>query len=337
MDEEPDWIGFQAWQRVDASHQPGGGRPAYRAVFKTLRVAMSSVEFRWPNMVLRFGGGRVERGGVHTPDALRTRRHDYLILPEWGQIAFDEQGIGTYVPIAHANPAYAGWEEETDPCFFVEVIVDVDADTPTEKVAVGRSAIASMLTLIDLHFGRRVLGIQLTEEAGERFDDWHFSRQLGASQVGWEPQLVVEGLQHDDLVGWGRTIVDELMSLPDARRRQISLACSWFQSAGSATDPVVEYMGLWIAIEVLAMPDTNVRPLRDQLVALAGGEQAGWGRFVGLLFAVRGDLVHGVRRGVPTEAMTGLRAVARLVIAAEFGLPLERRLAETVAARDAYQ
>lgn len=334
MDDEPDWFSFDAWQRTDDAHPQGEGRAAYRTVFKTLRVALLPGEFKWPNMLMRFGGGKVERGGVHTPGTVDARRHDHLILPEWGEIVVND-GVGEYRTTSYTNPTFAAWEELTESCFYVEMIVDVEGDTPSSKLANGRAAVASMITLIDLHFGTRVLGVRLAEEAGERFDDWHFNRQLGVSRVGWEPQLNVAAIEQADLIAWGQTAIDGLMNVPAERRRRIALACSWFQDAGAATDPAIEFLGLWVVLEVLAMPDTtNISPLRERLAEIAGGVPADWSQFVGRLFGRRGDLVHGVGREITEHEVDVARALAQVLLAAEFKLDLDRRVAQVAALRD---
>ena len=145
----------------------------------------------------------------------------------------------------------------------------------------------------------------------------------------------MEGLQPDGLMVWGQTVVDGLMARSAERRRQISLACSWFQEAVAASEPAIEYLGLWIAIEVLTMPTSNIQPLRDRLLDLAGGDRSEWGRFVGRLFRRRGDLVHGGERGVTLEEVAALRSIAKLLLAAEFNLELELRISELSAARAA--
>jgi hypothetical protein len=66
---------------------------------------------------------------------------------------------------------------------------------------------------------------------------------------------------------------------------------------------VTEYLELWFAVEVIAMPDTtNVRPVRERLAAGFGKPEDEWAPFVGRHFGRRSDIVHGnVKREVPEE------------------------------------
>lgn len=336
-DEEPSWVAFDAWQRSDDEHPAGTGRPAYRVVYKTLRVALRPAELRWADLIMRFVDGRAERGGVHTPGALTARRHDHLILPEWGGLVPDpaDQHSLIYQPVAYVNPTYQGIQEDTEPCFHVEIIADVAADRPDVKLMEGRARVASLLTMLDLHFGTRFLGVGLTEEAGERFDDWHFNRHLGVSRMGWEPELDVAGIDRPDVEAWAHDVMDRYMGLPQEHRQRVGLASQWYQQAVAAADPVMEFVGLWVAAEVLAMPNTtNVRLLRERLGQLAGGAESDWKWFIGRLFSRRSDLVHGTRREVAGAEIVALRAVVRLLLVAEFGLNLPDRVAAVEAARE---
>src|SRR4051794_17174426 len=76
-----DRLVLSAWQQVDDAHPAGGGRPAYRVVYKTLRVIVGEGVIRFPNLHLRFGHGNVERGGVNLDGAVRGRRRGNWYLP----------------------------------------------------------------------------------------------------------------------------------------------------------------------------------------------------------------------------------------------------------------
>ena len=62
-----------------------------------------------------------------------------------------------------------------------------------------------------------------------------------------------------DLLIWAKTVVHRHMGRSEESRRTLALASEWFRLADSTADPVVEFIYLWLVVEALAMPDTNIR------------------------------------------------------------------------------
>ena len=221
------------------------------------------------------------------------------------------------------------WEKESPPLFFVEVIVDTDAPVPHEILQEGRRRIASITTLIDLSLGKRVLGALLAEEAGERFDDGHFSRQIGTESFCWEPQLNVVGLSHDDLLTWSRSVVDPWIARPERDRLLFALASRWYQSARVEPSRPIAFLQHWFAIEVLAMPNsTNIAPLRSLVADATESDESEWHELVGRLFGLRGRLVHGHSDEVSEPQLRAVSALAEVVLATHLGIGVTHQVGE---------
>jgi hypothetical protein len=312
-DDMPDRLLFSAWQGTDDAHPAGGGQPCYRAVFKTLRVAVQDATLEWPNQVLRFGSGNVPSGGVEMIGSISGRHPAVKILPEfahWHQVG-DEI---TYEPTNRIDPHFQGWERKTDELFYVECIVDTDATEPGSVLEEGRRTIASIMTMIDLTIGRRILGALLAEEAGERFDDGHFNRQVGTDVFCWEAQLDVKGLSHTQIGRWAREALNPWMERSIEDRRRFGLAARWYQSALGESASALAFAQFWIALETLLLPKgiTHIREIWDLAVRATGDPSVG-GQ-VGRLYGLRGDIVHGQVDAVTDAWLAAVRALAELAL-----------------------
>ncbi len=110
--EEPDWLRAGGWQRTDEDHPPDAGDPAYRVVYKTLRLVLPTVELTWANLRVWFGHGSVHRGGMSLPGALPTRGTHRWILPETGRLVPAEPDQLRYQPDINMQYQFAAWEDE---------------------------------------------------------------------------------------------------------------------------------------------------------------------------------------------------------------------------------
>jgi Apea-like HEPN len=321
LNEEPDWIVASGWQLADAQHPAGGGTPAYRAVFKTLRVAVPTVSLEWPNLRVRFGHGFVERGGMNLPGAIPARAPNRWLLPESGRLIPVEAGQFRYEPVINMSFHFAAWQNLVADVFFVELLLKTVATEPRTCLQEGRRTLASLKVMLELEFGSRLLGTMLTEEAGAVFDDWHFNRLLNTEQLGAESQLDVAGIQPEQIDEWAHPQIDDYMSRSETDRHKVGLASEWYWTAIHAEEPVSEFLHLWFAVEVLAMPNTtNIRSVRERLAATVGGEPADWEEFVGRLYGKRGRLAHGEEERQVTDAeLANLRAVVEVLLQAEVG------------------
>lgn len=316
---------LQAWQRVDDAHPPEGGRPAYRVVFKTLRVVLGEGTIRFPNLLLRFGHGSVERGGVHLSPAVRGRRRGDWYLPESGRLVEDD-GAFRYQPDPPLNFEFHGWEDTIEDVFFVEMILLCESADPRDRLREGRRNLASLKTLLDLRFGPRFLGLMLTEEVGELHSDDHWARTLASERLANEWSFDVEGVGVDELQHFNDGLLAHHIGRPMEGKLRLRLACDWYWSAIHADDPVTEYLELWFVVEALAMPDTtNVAPVKDLLANALGGQRSDW-QLVGRHLGRRSRLVHGQEeRGVDEAALDELRLLVEVLLCLEFDLSDETR------------
>jgi hypothetical protein len=306
------------WQQVDDEHPAGGGQPAYRVVFKTLRFVVANMEIRFPNLLVRFGHGSVERGGVRLGAAVRGRRRGDWYLPETGQLVAAGEGF-RYQPDPPLNYEFKGWEDRVDNVFFVELILVCDSQDPRARIAEGRRNLASLMTLLDLQFGPRLLGLQLAEEVGELHADGHWARTLASERLANEWSFDVSGADHTALKKFndGPLAGHIARSTPDKLRLRV--ACDWYWSAIHADQPVTEYLQLWFVVEAVAMPNTtNVAPVQDRLAAALGGDRADW-QLVGKHFGRRSRLVHGLdERDIDDAAIDELRTLVEVLLCLEF-------------------
>jgi hypothetical protein len=324
--DEPDWIVFSGWQGGDEDHPLDGGVPAYRIVFKTLRAVIAEAEVVWPNLRITTGHGVVSRGGVNLPGALPARQAGKWVLPEYGRLIPDGD-VFRYEPTGLEDFVFKAWENDVKDVFYVEFLLKTNADDPSAQIVEGRDRLAEVKTMFDIRFGPRILGVVLTEEAGEVFDDWHFNRRIGSDQIGHEFQLDVIGVSADDLLDWQTTDMARYEASPVEEKRRLRLASQWYWLAIHERDPVNQYLALWFVVEVLAMPDTtNIRPVRELLATNVGGTEDDWRPFVGRHFGRRSELVHGeAERVVTPEDLTTLRSLVEALLAIELSsLSVER-------------
>jgi hypothetical protein len=84
-----------AWQRCDEKHPSSEGVPAYRVVYKTLRLLpWPGLALQWPNLRVVFANGDVERGGFTTPTAVPGRNPRERVIPEHGRVLAYPAGWG---------------------------------------------------------------------------------------------------------------------------------------------------------------------------------------------------------------------------------------------------
>jgi hypothetical protein len=320
FNDEPDWLSGGGWQRSDDAHPAGEGLPAYRAVFKTLRVIVPEpAELRWPNLLIRFAHGSVERGGMHVPGTLPARLRNRWVLPESGPLVQTGVGTSEYQPVVNMAFTFAAWQDEIDGVSFVEFVLKTQASEPRLQLAEARRQLAAINAMLELRFGARLLGLLLTEETGTVFDDWHFNRQLTTDQVGAESQLPGAGVQRAQIEAWAHTAMDGFTERPPPERRRFGLACEWYWTGIHADEPVMQFLHLWFAVEVIAMPNSlNIRPLRERLSSICGDEPADWEQFVGRLYGKRSRLAHGnEQRQVSDTELGDVRAVVEVLLQAE--------------------
>lgn len=103
------------------------------------------------------------------------------------------------------------------------------------------------------------------------------------------PDLSIKNVEYFKLV------VSHLSGLNQEVRNRIELAFHWFEASLRNIDGIDTFIKLWVAIEVLAMPDTtNIRPANELLAASYGlSVQEASDRFMlGRLFGLRSRIIH---------------------------------------------
>lgn len=318
-----------AWQRADEAHQAGTGRPAYRVVYRTLRMLpYPAVEMIWPNLRVVFANGDVERGGVDFKDTIPGRRVDQHVIPEHGRVVPNALGPGViYLCCPNLHFTAAGWEETVQAISYVEVlwVGDDMRQDPLKLLEEGRNAVSPLLTLLEFQFGPRLLSTRMLEEVGETFDDWHWNRQISTGTVYAETQASLIHLQERDLITQAHLLIEGNQELPVEERRRFRLASRWYWSVQEETDSVLAFIHWWLIIECLEMvKTTDIRPVRSRLATLLEcGEDAVKER-VGRLFGFRSRLLHGEERKVTEEELHSVETIARLFLATRAGAPAAR-------------
>jgi hypothetical protein len=254
------------------------------------------------------------------------RREGHWLLPQPGTTVVDGTTM-TFEPSGVTNFEFHAWQEEVAELFFVELALHTTEERPDRRLAEGRRRLASLETLIELAFGPRVVGALVAEGLGELFPDGHFNRSLESDRVGNEYQMGLAAITPDQFSAWTSTTLAKHLQRPLEELQRIGLACEWYWRSTQTADLVTEYLELWFAVEVIAMPDTtNVRPVRERLAAAFGGTEGEWGDFVGRHFGRRSDLVHGnTKREVEEREVESLRDLAQCLLEREFGIPNDER------------
>lgn len=334
-DESPDWYRWSAWLWADDEHPAGEGQHAYRVVYKTIRMPIvGTLRLNWPNLNIRMWHGSVRIGHPTVDPSNPGRKEGYLIVPEWGLVVDTDDGA-VYQPTRASSPSLGAEDDELTDGSFVEFILRTESDRPNEQIAEGRRTLASLHTMIDLSFGRRLLGTPLSEEVGELFDDGHFNCSVQSSLVGMESLTTVELLPVQQLQGWAQHVLERHMRRPTAEKETLALASEWYRLAESSLDPVLEFVYIWLSIEVLAMPNTtNIRPVRELLPTGLGGSEQDWKQLVGRLYGTRSDIIHAGRREVPADAVGVLRDIVEVLFELDLGWVDNERRGRLIAARE---
>jgi hypothetical protein len=328
----PHEMAASGWQRCDEEHPAGEGLPAYRVVYKTLRLLpWPDLTLEWPNLRVVFANGDVERGGFRTPTAVPGRNPRQRVILEHGRV-LDYPSGRAFLQCPDLTFALAGWEETVQAVSYVEVIYAFDsplwsnseecagdqaaADRYTEFLRAGRLAIAPLKTLLDLAVGPRLLAVPLTEEVGATFDDWHWNRRLDAGRFSAESQAEFRHMPAADLAALLGPLIDNQQALPEDERRRLRLASSWYWRADADPEPTTRFLSWWLAIEALEMPrTTDIRPVRTRLADLLGTTADHWVDPVGRLFGLRSRLVHGELEAAGPAAVVLVEKIARVLLA----------------------
>jgi len=129
-------------------------------------------------------------------------------------------------------------------------------------------------------------------------------------------------ISNNDLIDY-ETIGNKLNTLDSNKKAKICLAARWHYKGLKETHPVDEFLCYWIALEILAMPDTtNIRPIAQRLAKIYNltekelRERLSLGR----LFDFRSKIVHeGYRGGIYYYIIDCVRSIFLDILQDEIG------------------
>ncbi|MCW2960813.1 MAG: hypothetical protein JWM90_1200 [Thermoleophilia bacterium] len=319
LDQQPSYYQSSGWQGSDELHPPGDGAPAYRVVFKTLKVAFEAQEVRGPNFVIRFAHGNVQRGGMTLGGAMPGRSFNQAILAS--EALFRTSADGVFVDFRPVGDyEFNGWEDTVDNVFYAEFILATEATSAQGRIAEGQRRLASLKSMIDLRFGTRVLGVPLTEEVGELFGDGHFNRQIHSGELGGEHELDPHEISAADLMAAFDAHAAIRDGLGGKARRAFDVACEWYWTSIHEDDPVVAYIGLHVALE--AVVGTQKHAARE-LSRVTGKDEACCRQSLTEYKRHRNALVHGARGGardIEKGYLTSMRVVVEALLSDRLGV-----------------
>lgn len=124
------------------------------------------------------------------------------------------------------------------------------------------------------------------------------------------------------------TAKSHLSQQPTASGNRVLLSLRWYEASLRSTG-VDSFLQAWIAIEVLVMDDTNIRPINDALSRIYGiaPEEAKRRFNVGRIFGIRGRIVHnGELISISQPVTDYLEAIYVDVLYEILGLATEHRV-----------
>jgi hypothetical protein len=313
----PDELRATYWTNVDGDHPVGRGAPAYRVVYKTLRmIPYPQFDMTWPNLRVHIRNGDVSRGQMVVERTIQGRSPRHRVLPEHGRL-LEHEDRAQYVPCLDTRIEIRSQDETLRAISYVEIVwhlEGVDAADYEASVARGRRAVAPLKALLDLKFGPRLLAMPLTEEIGEAFEDGHWNRRDQSGLFTTESQASIRQIQVHEIADELAPLILAQQTLPPADQARLTLACVWYWRADAEPDRVVRFISWWIVVESLEMRDSNPRHVMKRLATIFSNDGGVWGKLIGKLFTLRGRLVHGQDWEVPEEQLQRVELVARVLL-----------------------
>ena len=318
--ETPSPMTFEGWQMSDDEHPAGGGRPAYRIVYKALRtVVVPQVRLEMANLLVRFANGEVTFGRPIFHGTLDSRKAGHFIVPEWGSVILDEGGNGMqYEYTVNRNVDIQAAQDTFPACNYVEVLYvlnDGVSSAYEASMSAGRAGVAPFTAMLDLSYGDRLLGPILTEEVGELFDDWHWNRRLGGRTVALESQANMKMISGHQLSDGLRAAVDRQLEFSDESRASVRVAAQWYWEAESQSDPGLGFASYWLVLEALELgQNANIRLRRIAFSAMLGCHEDDVNVSIGRLYGERSGLLHGNVRAVEEDEVAKVRTLASALL-----------------------
>lgn len=113
--------------------------------------------------------------------------------------------------------------------------------------------------------------------------------------------------------------IETYQNCGESDRKNIALATDWFWKSERESDRIDKFIQLWICLEALEMPTTNIKPICERLAANTTEDYNFWKEPIGRLFGKRSDLVHGNSNKVDEYEIAILRGIAKILLANRLG------------------
>ncbi len=305
------------WQNNDKDHPVNNGKPGYRLVFKSLRLfPQKELLLSWSNLRIKISSEETSIGGMKVANAFTSRNPDKLLLID--SVEVSQQGKETIV-VSKPNMKWEfnAWEKNLPKACFVEILLYTTASKPQKILEEGRRRTAGLKTILELAAGQRLLGVPIAEEVGEIFEDWHWNRNIGSVSVGSESQLDLKKIDNETIYPLIIDALTQTQKLNEKEKLRLRLASQWYWKTDGETDTVNAFIGTWIAIESIEMPNTtNISPIKERLALLTNTSTNIWKKPIGYLFGIRSKLVHGNISEVSVEHYKFLRQILQVLLEA---------------------
>lgn len=314
-----EFLQASGWQRSDQEHPSGNGNLGYRAVYKTLKlIPFPAVNLSWPNLRVRMVVENVEFGGFNVKgNAIPSIFPNKLLLPEYIEISQDGNSI-SYHGETNLKWEFDAYMKEFPMSGIVEMLLEVENSNEEDIISKGRRSVSPILTILDLVYGERLIGALITEEVVELFPDGHWNRKIISPSVGSESQLDMKKVENSQIEQMKKSI-DTYQDFGESGRKNTALATDWFWKSEREADRIDRFIQLWICLEALEMPNTNIKPISEQLAIITTEDYSFWKEPIGRLFGKRSDLVHGNSNEVDEYEIVILRGMAKILLANRLG------------------
>ncbi len=233
------------------------------------------------------------------------------------EITYKQNGSPTIKP----NPAPSTTEEGGHLLLVHPLIVD----GKKESEAYVKKRVSAYAGLFAAHFGLNCafkLEFENIIECGQGNPSVHspvFINPLVFGKPNFSPE-------HFSLF---KALTESLPRLDEALLNRLELSLHWFESSTRNIVGMDSFLQMWIAIEVLAMPDTsNIRPLNDLLAGYYGiTSQEAAERFkVGRILGLRSRIVHdGEKIPIHQDFSRYLENLYSDLVYATLSVPCQRR------------
>ena len=213
---------------------------------------------------------------------------------------------------------FAAYMEEFPMSGIVEILLEVDNFNDQEILIEGRRRISPILTILDLVYGERVIGALITEEVIELFPDGHWNKKIMSPSVGSESQLDIKKIENSQIEQMKKSI-ETYQGFSENNRKNTALATDWFWKSEREPDQINRFVQLWICLEALEMPTTNIKPISERLALITSEDYNFWKEPIGRLYGKRSDLVHGNSNKVNEHEIIILRGIVKILLASRLG------------------